>query len=95
MNPAIGYQLATAQIADHHHRAQRDQAARAAIRARRAPQRGHRHPAPRRSAAALTRHALTMLGARSTCPSNQPGSPRGPPPALSPPRRRETTTPSS
>lgn len=66
MHPAISYQLATALITDQRHRAERDRAARAAIRDRRAPQRGPRHPALRWSAAALTRHALTVLGTRST-----------------------------
>lgn len=64
MYPTIGYHLATALITDHH-RAERERAARAAIRARRAPQRGHRHPAPRRSAAALTRHLRSLRRAPS------------------------------
>jgi hypothetical protein len=57
MHPTIGYQLATALITDDRHRAERERTARAAIRARRAPQRGPRHPAARWSTAALTRHA--------------------------------------
>ena len=66
MHPAIGYHLTTARIAEDHARAERARAARAAIEAGRAAQRGHRHPAPRRNIAALTRHALTALGTRST-----------------------------
>jgi hypothetical protein len=65
MHPTLGYHLANALITDHHHRAERERAARAAIRARRAPQRGHRHPSPKRNAAALTRHVLSLLRAAS------------------------------
>jgi hypothetical protein len=64
MHPAIGYHLATALTTERHHQAERERAA-AAIRARRTPQRGHRHPSPRRNAAALTRHVLGLLRAPS------------------------------
>jgi hypothetical protein len=57
MHPAIGYQLATAQIAAYRCQAGRDQAARAAQRARRTRQPSPSHPARRRSARALTRRA--------------------------------------
>jgi hypothetical protein len=66
MHPTTGYHLATARIAEDHARAERERTARAAIRARRAQQHGHRHPAPRWNIVALTRHALTALGSRST-----------------------------
>jgi hypothetical protein len=66
MHPTIGYPLASALIAEDHARAERKRAAQASIEARRTAQRGHRHPAPRRNIAALTRHALTALGTRST-----------------------------
>lgn len=65
MHPAINYHLATALIADRHHQAERERAARAAKRATRAQQADPSHPATWRRARALTRHALTMLGARS------------------------------
>jgi hypothetical protein len=48
-------------INDHHRRAEQNQAARAP-QACRARQRGRQHPAARRNAAALARHALTLLG---------------------------------
>jgi hypothetical protein len=57
MHPAIGYQLATAQTAAYRCQAERDQAARAARRARRIPQPDPSHPAPWWSARTLTRHA--------------------------------------
>lgn len=66
MHPTIGYQTASALITGDHHRAERERTARAVIRATRPPQHGHRHPAPWRSAVTLTRHALTMMGARTT-----------------------------
>lgn len=65
MHPTIGYHLANEQIAAHRRQANRDQAARATKRARRSGQPDPSHPAPRWNAGALTRHALTILGARS------------------------------
>ena len=63
IQPTTALALGQSRLAEFHHQAQRDQDARAAKRARRAAQRGPRHPALLWSAA-LTRHALTKLGAR-------------------------------
>jgi hypothetical protein len=65
MHPAIGYQLATAQIAAHRCQADRDQVGRAAKRARRSRQLHPSHPARRWNAAALTHRALIVLGTRN------------------------------
>lgn len=65
MHPTTAYQLATAQITDHHRRGERDQAARAAKRTHRSRQPGPTHRAPRWSARILTRYARLRMTATS------------------------------
>jgi len=66
MHPTTGYQLANDLITSHHRWAKHNQTARAALQAYRARQRHGQRPAARRNAAALLRHALILLGTRST-----------------------------
>jgi hypothetical protein len=69
MRPAFHHDLATARVADLHHHAARQRAAKAASSARRAHMRDRARCVPSRTVTALARRMLTAAGGRSPSPA--------------------------
>ena len=69
MHSTVYHEMAAARIADLHHDAARERAAKAAVRARRA-QRHHRtRPMPGHSVTSLARRAIALARGRSPSPT--------------------------
>jgi hypothetical protein len=65
MHPTAYHEMATARIADLHHDAARERAAKLAVRARRAQPHHRTRPAPGHAITSLARRAITLARGRS------------------------------
>jgi hypothetical protein len=69
MHPTLHHEMATARIADLHHQAARQRAAKAAVRARRAQPHHRTPPAPGLIITSLARRAITLARGRGPSPT--------------------------
>jgi hypothetical protein len=69
MHPTVYHEMATARIADLHHDATWERAAKAAVRARRAQPHHRTRPVPGHTVTSLARRTITLARGRNPSPT--------------------------